>query len=132
MNFRCYLALVFTALKVGLTSTQAGTTILHYRVNDTDAAAVGAGMVPGVDGSPNGTVAFGLVSLSSDLPADNLPPGGGNRSLQLNGAAGINLPGTLQLANSAIATNGGFTYETWFNYAGGGNINSIIDYAGTE
>ncbi len=110
----------------------AGTTILHYRVNDTDAATVGAGTVPGTDGSPAGTVAFGMVSLSSDLPTENLPAGGGNRSLVCNGAAGINLPGTQQLLNSVIASNGGFTYEAWFKYAGGGTINSIIDYAGTE
>ena len=27
---------------------------------------------------------------------------------------------------------GGFTYETWFKWNGGGNVNAIIDYAGTE
>jgi hypothetical protein len=31
-----------------------------------------------------------------------------------------------------LESKGGFTYEAWFNFAGGGNINSIIDYAGTE
>ncbi|MDB4713199.1 hypothetical protein OAF41_00415 [bacterium] len=40
------------------------------------------------------------------------------------GDGGFNLPGTRQLLNSTI--------DAWFNFAGGGNVNSIIDYAGTE
>jgi hypothetical protein len=49
-----------------------------------------------------------------------------------NGSSGVNLPATQQLLNSTIAANGGFTYEAWFSFAGGGTVNSIIDYAGTE
>ena len=115
----------------GLLLTQ-GQTILHYRVSDTDADEVSSGVVPGVDGSADGQVAFGQVTLSEDVPTDGVPGGAGNRSLAFDGASGINLPGTQQLLNADIDAAGGFTYEAWFNYGGGGQVNSIIDYAGTE
>ncbi len=121
------------ALAVGLCATQAShaVNVLHYSVNDTDAATVAGGTVPGV-GSPNGTVAFGSVTLSTNVPVLGVPAGSGNRSLDFNGSAGVNLPGTQQLLNTTIEANGGFVYEAWANPTGGGNINSIIDYAGTE
>ena len=113
------------------TSSLSAITLLHYSVSDSDAAGVAGGSIPGVDGSPNGSVAFGAIGLSENIPAQ-IPASGGNRSLVFNGASGINLPGTQQLLNSAIVSSGGFTMEAWFSYTGGGNINSIIDYAGTE
>jgi len=33
---------------------------------------------------------------------------------------------------TAIIAEGGYTMEAWFLWNGGGNVNSIIDYAGTE
>jgi hypothetical protein len=125
------LCLTTTLLCAGLSG--AATTVLHYRVNDTDAAGVAGGTVPGVGGSPSGTTfGAGGVTLSASVPTIGVPAGAGNRSLNFAGNGGINLPGTQQLLNSAVNTAGGFTYEAWFNYSGGGNVNSIIDYAGTE
>lgn len=120
-----------TSLSMAILATGSASTVLHYRVNSSDAGTVAGNVVPGVDGSADGTVAFGTVTLSPDLPAV-IPVGGGDRSLSFDGSSGINLPGTRQLLNSTLETAGGFTYEAWFNWAGGGNINSIIDYAGTE
>lgn len=114
------------------TACLSADTILHYRVFDSDAATVAGGTVPGVDGSDGGEVFNGQVTLSEDIPTEGIPLDAGNRSLSFDGTAGVNLPGTQQLLNSDIAAAGGFTYEAWFTYSGGGNINSIIDYAGTE
>ena len=52
--------------------------------------------------------------------------------MSFDGSSGVNLPGTQQLLNSTLKASEGFTYEAWFTYVGGGVINSIIDYAGTE
>jgi hypothetical protein len=122
---------ILLVASLGGVSSLSATTLLHYRVNSTDAGTVAGGTVPGVDGSADGTVAFGAVGLSDNVPS-LLPTGGGDRSLVFDGASGINLPGSQQLLNSTLESEGGFTMETWFSYAGGGNINSIIDYAGTE
>ncbi len=124
--------LVVSMLSTGL--SEAATTVLHYRVNDTNAATVAGGTVPGFGGSANGTTigTAGGVTLSTSIPTLGVPAGAGNRSLSFAGNAGINLPGTQQMLNSTISASGGFTYEAWFNYSGGGNVNSIIDYAGTE
>jgi hypothetical protein len=107
-------------------------TVLHYRVFDTDAVKVAGNAIPGVDGAPDGEVFAGTVTLSEDIPSESVPRGSGNRSLVFDGANGINLPGTQQLLNSAVDTAGGFTFEAWYKFTGGGNVNSIIDYAGTE
>lgn len=125
------LPVLLATLATSLPPTLSATTLLHYRVNSTDAAGVAGGTVPGIDGSPDGNVAFGAIGLSPDLPA-LVPADGGDRSMVFDGASGINLPGSQQLLNSTLASEGGFTLEAWFNYGGGGNINSIIDYAGTE
>lgn len=106
--------------------------MLHYSVSDTDAATVAGGTVPGVDGSASGTAIGAGGTLSADIPTTGVPSGAGNRSLSFSGDGAFNLAGTQQLLNSTIDANGGFTFEAWFNYAGGGNVNSIIDYAGTE
>lgn len=102
-------------------------------MNDTDAATVAAGTVPGTDGSPDGTVAFGSnLGLTADLPTEGVPAGAGNRSLAFNGTQAVTIPGTQQLSHAAIIAEGGFTYEMWFKWAGDGGVNSFIDYAGTE
>ena len=115
-----------------LAGNSVAQTILHYRVSDTDTDTVANGTTPGFDGSEDGITAFGTVTLSEDVPTDGVPTGAGNRSLVFDGASGVNLPGTAQLLNSVIETAGGFTYEAWFKWGGGGQVNSIIDYAGTE
>ncbi|MGC6564581.1 MAG: LamG-like jellyroll fold domain-containing protein [Akkermansiaceae bacterium] len=121
--------LLSSALATGWAQSE---TILHYQVSDADSDTVAAGTVPGVDGSEDGQVAFGIVTLSEDIPSVGVPFSLGNRSLSFDGAAGINLPGTQQLLNSVLETEGGFTYEAWFRWGGGEVVNSIIDYAGTE
>jgi hypothetical protein len=112
--------------------SHAATTVLHYSVSDTDTATVAGGVVPGVGGSANGVAIGNGATLSTNVPTTGVPSGAGNRSLSFANDGGFNLPGSQQLLNSTIDSNGGFTYEAWFNFAGGGNVNSIIDYAGTE
>ena len=114
---------------LGLSQLHA-TTLLHFQVNSEDATTVAGGTVPGVDGSADGSV-VGSVTLTDDIPLIR-PAGGGDRALVFDGASGITLPGTQQLSNSVIASAGGFAMEAWISFAGGGNVNSIIDYAGTE
>ena len=118
-------------MALAMNPTASATTLLHYQVNESDAATVAGGIVPGVDGSADGTVNAGSITLSSDLPG-MIPVGGGDRSPAFDGSSGIILPGTQQLLNSVVEASGGLTMEAWFSFAGGGTVNSIIDYAGTE
>ncbi|MCA9196216.1 MAG: LamG domain-containing protein [Planctomycetales bacterium] len=106
----------------------AQTTIFHYRVNDSDDA--GLPVVPSVGGEDG--IAGPDVELSSDIPTVGVPADAGNRSLFGGGLDGINSADIVELDNGLISDAGGFTYETWFNWDGFGDINSIIDYAGTE
>jgi hypothetical protein len=92
-----------------LLGQSSATTVLHYRVNDTDAANVAAGTVPGFDGSADGAAIGAGGTLSADVPTVGVPAGAGNRSLSFAGDGGFNLPGTQQLLNSTIDANGGFT-----------------------
>jgi hypothetical protein len=112
---------------------EAQTTLFHFRVNDVDAA--GLPVVPSVGGAAGTAPApFGGL-LSTDVPLIGVPANAGNRSLVGASSAtssGVNTTSTSQLTNAQIIANGGFTYETWFKWYGGGNVNSIIDYAGTE
>jgi hypothetical protein len=111
----------------------AQTTVFHFRVNDTDAA--GLPTIPSVGGSP-GTAQVPFTGvLSADVPTVGVPPGAGNRSIvgaADPNSAGVNSANIDEIDNAKIIANGGFTYETWFKYHGGGNVNAIIDYAGTE
>lgn len=121
------------ALFLGLGSSQAATTIFHYRINDTDAAGLPA--IPSEGGSPG--TAQGTFSgvLSSNIPTVGVPVGAGNRSIVGAGdplSDGVNSPATQELSNAAVMAAGGYTMEAWFLWNGGGNVNSIIDYAGTE
>jgi hypothetical protein len=107
-----------------------GQAVFHYRVSDSDSATVSGGGVPSVAGSDG--VVSGPVSLSADIPVNGVQAGMGNRSLTFDGGAGVLTPGTRQLLNANIHAAGGFTFEAWFKYTGSGNVNAIIDYAGTE
>ncbi|MFT4548483.1 MAG: hypothetical protein ACI9UA_005287 [Pseudoalteromonas tetraodonis] len=112
-------------------NASAATTVLHFRVSDSDEATVAGGTVPGIDGSPDGTVA-GVLTLSEDTPDTNVPSGAGNRSMAFTNTQVITIPGTQQLSHTAVIAEGGFTFETWFKWDGGGTLNAMIDYAGTE
>jgi hypothetical protein len=107
---------------------EAATTVFHYRVNDADEAGLPA--IPSVDGADG--VAGAEVVLSEDIPTVGVPAGAGNRSIDGGGFDGVVSADIRELDNSFIADEGGFTYETWFKWNGIGDINSIIDYAGTE
>jgi hypothetical protein len=122
--------LLFLSLSLcALTHTgHSATTIFHYRVNDTDGA--GLPNIPSVGGD-DGTADDGL-EFNSDIPTNGVPAGAGNRSIDGAAVTGINSANIDELDNALIAAEGGFTYETWFNWSGFGDINSIIDYAGTE
>ncbi|YCM43602.1 hypothetical protein V2O64_20040 [Verrucomicrobiaceae bacterium 227] len=114
-------------------SAYGATTVFHFSVNDTDAA--GLPVVPSVGGS-DGTAQDPFTDLlSANIPTSGVPAGAGNRSIVGAGAAGsagINSASTQELSNSLITAEGGFVMESWFLWNGGGNVNSIIDYAGTE
>ncbi|MBN1443313.1 MAG: hypothetical protein JXA90_11445, partial [Planctomycetes bacterium] len=87
--------------------------------------------IPDASGAGNGATAGGAAALSSDTP-DSAPDDGGNRSLNTSGGAGAVTSGTGLLSNDAIESAGGFLMEVWFQWNGGGGVNSIIDYAGTD
>src|SRR5271166_6407242 len=108
-------------------------TLIHYTLNDTvnDVNLVAAGIVPNAGTLGNGIVS-NRISLDLIIPTNGVPPGAGNVSIYFNGDSGILAPGTRQLNNTAIFNAGGFTYEAWFYWNGGGTYNSIIDYAGTQ
>lgn len=111
----------------------AASTILHYSLNDTDAA--GLPNIPSVGGSAGTAQGTFFGILSSDVPTTGVPAGAGNRSIVGAGSDvsdGINSPTTQELSNTLVTTNGGFTKESWLLWNGGGNVNSVIDYAGTE
>ncbi len=110
------------------TASNGATTLFHYRVNDTDVA--GLPVIPSVDGDAG--LAGPDVVLSDDIPTMGVPVGAGNRSIDGGGLDGVNSAGIRELENSLIAEAGGFTYETWFKWDGSGDINSILDYSGTE
>ncbi|MCA9216756.1 MAG: LamG domain-containing protein [Planctomycetales bacterium] len=81
----------------------------------------------GNDGTADAT-----TKLTSDIPTVGVPSTAGNRGFNGQAQGGIVSGGTAELLNDAIASAGGFTMESWFNWNGAGSINSIIDYAGTE
>jgi hypothetical protein len=121
--------LVAVTVVLGLfVGSSAGQTVFHYRVNDSDLA--GLPTIPNLAGSPG--TADATTTLNVDVPTNGVPDGAGNRSIDGTGVGGVVSAGTYELNNQAIAGAGGFSYETWFKWNGGGNINSIIDYAGTE
>ena len=120
---------VAAALTLGLfIGSSSGQTVFHYRVNDSDLA--GLPTIPNLAGSPG--TADATTTLSPDVPTIGVPDGAGNRSIDGAAVGGVISAGIDELNNQAIASAGGFAYEAWFKWNGGGNVNSIIDYAGTE
>lgn len=92
-----------------------------------------------VSGAGNDALAGPLAVLSDDVPTVGVPAASGDKSLDSSD------PNAVQASQSGAVTNeislldndnieaaGGFTYETWFKWNGGGAVNSIIDYAGTD
>lgn len=87
----------------------------------------------------NNATAGPLAVLSTDIPTIGVPAGAGNASFDSSdpstvraNQAGAFTDAASLLTNAAIEAAGGFTYETWFKWNGGGAVNSIIDYAGTD
>lgn len=110
-------------------------TVFQYRFTDTTT------LPDVIDTSPamNDATAGPLAMLSTDVPVTGVPPGSGNRSFDSSSlfASGMSPSGAatnanLLLNNTDIAANGGFTLELWFKWEGVGDINAILDYAGTE
>jgi len=91
------------------------------------------------DAGPEGNfgTAGSFALWSDDIPDLGVPDDAGEVSLDSGtnmgmGDTGITMANPLLLSNERIAEAGGFTYECWFKWMGGGTVNSIIDYAGTE
>lgn len=80
----------------------------------------------------NNGLADATTKLTSNIPTQGVPLDAGNRGFDGRGEGGIVSGGTSELLNADIADAGGFTMESWFQWNGGGSINSILDYAGTE
>jgi hypothetical protein len=122
--------LLLSFLGVFVCQATAGETVFRY------SAFQGAGKdLPSIaDAGPRGNTgtADETTKFSASVPTVGVPSDVGNRSLDGKGAGGVVTGGTAELLNSAIAGAGGFTMETWFLWNGGGSINALIDYAGTE
>ena len=104
--------------------------VFHYQLfpgSGRDLPVIPDGSGAGVDG-----LADSKLRMNSSVPTEGVPLDAGTRSLNGKGTAGVLSGGTQELSNSLIADAGGFTFETWFKWNGGGTVNSIIDYAGTE
>ena len=88
--------------------------------------------------SANDATAGLLAGVVEDVPEDGVPDDAeGEFSLDSRGGTQAEPTGIVTnevslLTNDQIAAFGGFTMECWFQWAGGGGVNSIIDYAGTE
>jgi hypothetical protein len=85
----------------------------------------------------------GFQSGTATYTTTTVPPGAaaGTGSMALTGVGGIKVTGptgqTSLLNNSAIASDGGFSYNVDFMWNGGfsssfGGVQKLIDYAGTE
>ncbi len=119
------------AFLLGMMATAAGAeVVLHYSFSDATQLPTVLDLGPNANDGTAGPAAV----LSENIPVAGVPDGLGNRSLDatVTGDDGVVSAQSLSLSNDLIAAAGGFTYETWFNWNGGGNVNSIIDYAGTE
>ncbi|MEM7234604.1 MAG: lectin-like protein [Planctomycetota bacterium] len=76
------------------------------------------------------------TEFSSDVPLLR-PSNGGSLSIDTSAGteespSGIVTERLSLLSNAEIRFSGGFTMEASFNWSGGGEVNTIIDYAGTE
>ncbi|MCA8961354.1 MAG: VCBS repeat-containing protein [Planctomycetes bacterium] len=110
-------------------------TVVHYSYNaKTTFPGIEDFSGFGLDGT-----AGPLAVLSTDVPTVGVPPFAGNRSIdssdpsaEFGNPSGVVTDVRRLLDNTLIERAGGFTLECWFKYNGGGNLNSIFDYAGTE
>ncbi len=112
------------------------TTVFHYSYDSSNPLPT----ITDIGGAGNNAFAGPLAVLSADIPTNGVPAAGaGDRSfdssdpsaLQGNESGAIT-DAALLLENFAIEAADGFTFETWFKWNGGGAVNSIIDYAGTD
>ena len=110
-------------------------TVFHYSYSSATALPV----IQDQSVAGNDATAGVLAALSTDVPTVGVPAGSGDRSFDssdpnaVNGnEAGAFTDANSLLDNDLIEAAGGFTYETWFKWNGGGAVNSIIDYAGTD
>ncbi len=134
-----YLGIVLTALLFAASafapSAFAQPAVLRYSFSDTT-------LLPDIldqTMAANDATAGPLAILVDDVPSTGVPVVSGNRCLDSSDTAassattsGAVTNNTLLLSNTAIVNEGGFTMECWFKWNGGGTINSVIDYAGTE
>jgi hypothetical protein len=107
-----------------------GQTVFHYQVSQGSGAMLP--LIPDVGGAGNDGTGDATTKLSSDVPTAGVPVGAGSRAIDGRGQGGVISAGIDELSNSLIADAGGFSMETWFFWKGGGQVNSLIDYAGTE
>jgi hypothetical protein len=88
------------------------------------------------DQSGAGNTGFQSGTTGATYTTATVPPGaaGGTGSMALNGAAGIKVTPTALLNNTAIANDGGFTYNIDFLWNGTATpaTQKLVDYAGTE
>jgi hypothetical protein len=130
MKSRIVLLLVACCLFLSLDRISVGQTIFRYSAfqgGGKDLPKIADAGGAGNDGTGDATTKF-----SNNIPAAGVPSDSGNRSIDGQGKGGVVTGGTAELLNSNVAAAGGFTMETWFRWNGGGSINALIDYAGTE
>jgi hypothetical protein len=89
-------------------------------------------LIPDDGGAGHDGTADSTTKLSSNVPTLGVPSAAGTRGIDGRGLGGVLSAGVDELSNALIAEAGGFTMETWFFWNGGGQVNSLIDYAGTE
>ncbi len=130
-DFGAPLALCFS---ICLIQTAVAQTVFHYNYS-----ATALPVIFDVGGAGNDATAGPLAVLSNDVPTVGVPAGSGSMSLDSSDPAAVraNRAGAVTnaislLDNDNIEAAGGFTYETWFKWNGGGAVKSIINYAGTD
>jgi hypothetical protein len=111
-------------------SSATGQTIFRYSAFQGDGNQLPTIFDAG--GAGNNGTADATTKFSPNTPTVGVPSDAGNRSINGNGQGGVVTGSTAELLNSAVAAAGGFTMETWFLWNGGGSINALLDYAGTE
>ncbi|MEM7315290.1 MAG: LamG-like jellyroll fold domain-containing protein [Planctomycetota bacterium] len=132
MKFTHTLTIAVILVAANLASAQ---TVFHYSYNASDPFPT----IVDISGAGNNAFAGELAFLSTDVPTTGVPAGSGDRSFDSSDPTAIQgfesgavTDQILLLENFDIEAAGGFTFETWFKWNGGGAVNSIIDYAGTD
>ena len=129
-----FCGLLALGFAICLVQTTAAQTVFHYDYSDAVLPDVFDG-----GGAGNDATAGPLAIISDDIPTVGVPGGAGDKSFDSSDPTAVreNQSGAFTneislLDNDNIEAAGGFTYETWFKWNGGGAVNSIIDYAGTD